>query len=74
MLKIDKIDVFYGQVQILREVSFEVEAGKIICLLGSNGAGKTTTVRSISGILPVASGSIQFMGEDMNPVPAHRRA
>jgi len=52
------MDVFYGQVQILRQVSLDVKEGEIVSLLGSNGAGKTTTVNAISGILPVAKGSI----------------
>ena len=64
MLKIEKIDVYYGQVQILRQVSFDIEEGKVVSLLGSNGSGKTTTVNTISGILPVAKGSIQFMGKN----------
>lgn len=73
MLKIDNMDVFYGQVQILRQVSLDVKEGEIVSLLGSNGAGKTTTVNAISGILPIAKGSIQFLGQEINKVEPHVR-
>ena len=73
MLKIDKIDVYYGQVQILRQVSFSVDKGKVVSLLGSNGAGKTTTVNSISGILPVAKGSIQFLEQNITKIEPYAR-
>ncbi len=73
MLKIDNMDVFYGQVQILRQVSLDVKEGEIVSLLGSNGAGKTTTVNAISGILPVAKGSIQLSGQEINKVEPHVR-
>lgn len=73
MLKIDRIDVYYGQVQILRQVSFDMRDGEIVSLLGSNGAGKTTTVNTISGIVPVAGGSIQFMGRSMHEIEPHVR-
>jgi branched-chain amino acid transport system ATP-binding protein len=73
LLKIDKIDVYYGQVQILRQVSFSVDKGKVVSLLGSNGAGKTTTVNTISGILPVAKGSIQFMEQNITKIEPYAR-
>jgi len=73
LLKIDNMDVFYGQVQILRQVSLDVKEGEIVSLLGSNGAGKTTTVNAISGILPIAKGSIQFLGQEINKVEPHVR-
>jgi len=73
LLKIDKIDVHYGQVQILRQVSFSVDKGKIVSLLGSNGAGKTTTVNTISGILPVAKGSIQFLEQNITKIEPYAR-
>ena len=73
MLKIDKIDVYYGQVQILRQVSFSVDKGKVVSLLGSNGAGKTTTVNAISGILPVAKGSIQFLEQNITKIEPYAR-
>lgn len=73
MLEIDHIDVSYGEVQVLRQVSLKIKAGQVVSLLGSNGAGKTTTVNSISGILPVTKGSIEFMGEDITSVEPHIR-
>lgn len=73
MLKIDKIDVYYGEVQILRQVSFSVGEGKVASLLGSNGAGKTTTVNTISGILPVAKGSIQFLEQNITKIEPYVR-
>jgi branched-chain amino acid transport system ATP-binding protein len=73
LLDLDKIDVFYGEVQVLRQVSLVIKQGEVVSLLGSNGAGKTTTVNSISGVLPVAAGSIEFMGEDISGVEPHVR-
>lgn len=62
MLNLHEIDVFYGDIQILYKVSFQVEERKIVSLLGSNGAGKTTTIKTISGILRPLSGRIEFDG------------
>ena len=73
MLKIDKIEVYYGEVKILRQVSFSVDKGKVVSLLGSNGAGKTTTVNAISGILPVAKGSIQFLEQNITKIEPYAR-
>jgi branched-chain amino acid transport system ATP-binding protein len=73
LLDLDKIDVFYGEVQVLRQVSLEINSGEVVSLLGSNGAGKTTTVNSISGVLPLAAGSITFMGKDISSTEPHER-
>jgi branched-chain amino acid transport system ATP-binding protein len=73
LLELDKIDVFYGEVQVLRQVSLSIKKGEVVSLLGSNGAGKTTTVNSISGVLPLAAGSIEFMGEDISAVQPYVR-
>ena len=73
MLKIEKIDVYYGDVQILRQVSFDVGEEKVVSLLGSNGSGKTTTVNTISGILPARDGSIQFMGQNITKIEPYVR-
>jgi branched-chain amino acid transport system ATP-binding protein len=73
LLKIDKIDVYYGEVQILRQVSFDVGGGKVVSLLGSNGSGKTTTVNTISGILPTGDGSIHFMGQNITRIEPNVR-
>jgi len=74
VLKIDSINTFYGAIQALKGVSLEVGEGEIVTLIGSNGAGKTTTLRSISGIAPPATGSIEFLGQDISRVPAHEVA
>jgi branched-chain amino acid transport system ATP-binding protein len=72
MLRIENIDVRYGQVQALHDVSLTVGAGQIVALLGANGAGKTTTLRAISGLVPVASGSITFEDQTIAGWRPHR--
>ncbi len=74
MLKVDNIDVYYGDVQALWDVSFEVKEGEIVALLGSNGAGKTTTLNTISGLLRPRKGSIEFLGQELTELPAHKMA
>ena len=73
MLRVNDIDVSYGQVQILRKVSFDIQEKEIVSLLGSNGAGKTTTVSAVSGILPVSRGQVVFMDEDITRVESYDR-
>lgn len=63
MLSIKNIDVFYGDVQVLQQVSLEIEQGEIISLVGSNAAGKSTTINAISGINPCRQGSIEYRGQ-----------
>lgn len=74
MLKVNNIDVYYEDVQALWDVSLEVNKGEIVALLGSNGAGKTTTLNTISGLLQPRKGEIEFIGQDVIKLPAHRRA
>ncbi|MBC7335006.1 MAG: ATP-binding cassette domain-containing protein, partial [Clostridia bacterium] len=74
MLKVSELDVSYGDVQVLWEVSFEVKEGECIALLGANGAGKTTTLNTISGLLRPRRGNITFFGEDLTRKPAHQMA
>jgi branched-chain amino acid transport system ATP-binding protein len=74
MLKVDNIDVYYGDVQALWNVSFEVKEGEIVALLGSNGAGKTTTLNTISGLLRPRKGNIEFLEQEMTKLPAHKTA
>lgn len=71
MLKVDEIDVYYGDAQALAGVSLEVEDGQIVALLGANGAGKSTTLRAISGILRPRSGRIMLNGVRLDQLPAH---
>lgn len=66
MLRVDNIDVFYGEVQALWGVSLEVHEGEIVAIIGSNGAGKTTTLRTISGLLRPRSGHIFFQDRDIS--------
>ncbi len=72
MLEVEHIHVFYGDAQALWDVSFKVNRGEIVILVGSNGAGKSTTLKAISGLTPPASGEIRFEGMRIDRVPAHR--
>ena len=72
MLKVEHIDVFYGDLQVLWDVSFEVNKGEIVVLLGANGAGKSTTLKTISSLLKPERGSISFEGARLDEVPAHQ--
>lgn len=74
MLKVKNIDVCYGDVQALWDVSFEVKEGEIVALLGSNGAGKTTTLNTISGLLRPRKGNIEFLDQQLTKLPAHKTA
>ncbi len=73
MLRLENVNVFYDEVQVLRDLSIGIKNGEGICLLGNNGSGKTTTVNAISGIIPVKSGKIYFMGEDITNMSTHQR-
>lgn len=72
ILKIDDINVFYGSIHAIKGISLEVNEGEIVTLIGANGAGKTTTLHTVSGLLRPRTGSIQFCGEDITKIPAHR--
>jgi branched-chain amino acid transport system ATP-binding protein len=72
MLKVEGIDVSYGDLQILWDVSFEVRAGEIVVLLGANGAGKSTTLKAISSLVSPTKGMIAFEGVRLNDMPPHR--
>ncbi len=71
-LKVNDINVYYGAIHAIKGVSFEVNEGEIVTLIGANGAGKTTTLQTISGLLRSKTGSIEFMGESISHVPAHK--
>ena len=72
MLKVDNINVYYGNIHAVKDVSFEVNEGEIVTLIGANGAGKTTTLQTLSVILSPKSGSIVFEGKDLTRTPAHK--
>ena len=72
MLEVKDIEVFYGVIQAIRGVSFEVNEGEIIALIGANGAGKTTTLQTITGLISPKKGQIMFEGQDITHVPAHK--
>jgi branched-chain amino acid transport system ATP-binding protein len=74
MLEIARIDTYYGETQVLFEVSLAVGAGEVVALLGANGAGKTTTLRSILGLTPPREGTIRFAGADITGAPTHKIA
>jgi branched-chain amino acid transport system ATP-binding protein len=74
LLDVEGIDVLYGELQALWDVSLDVGEGEFVVLVGSNGAGKTTTLRAISGILKPAKGRISFAGRDITGMPPHRIA
>lgn len=72
MLEVKDLQVYYGVIQALKGVSFEVNKGEVIALIGANGAGKTTTLHALTGLLPAKHGSIIFEGKDITKVPAHK--
>jgi branched-chain amino acid transport system ATP-binding protein len=72
MLKVKNLKVTYGNIAAISDVSFEVPAGKIVCLIGANGAGKTTTLRAISGLVAPSAGTVTFKGMDITGTPAHK--
>nr|WP_317326081.1 ABC transporter ATP-binding protein [uncultured Flavonifractor sp.] len=69
MLKVNNINVYYGAIHAIKDVSFEVNDGEIVTLIGANGAGKSTTLQTVSGLLRSRTGSIEFMGKDIGAVP-----
>ena len=72
ILKVDNINVYYGSIHAIKDISFEVNEGEIVTLIGANGAGKSTTLNTISGLLRSKTGSMEFMGEPLNHVPSHK--
>ena len=72
ILKVDDINVYYVSIHAIKGISFEVNEGEIVTLIGANGAGKSTTLNTISGLLHSKTGHIEFMGEPLNHVPSHK--
>ena len=72
MLTVTDLNVFYGSIHAVKGVSFEVEEGEIVTLIGANGAGKSTTLNTVAGLLKPRTGTIEFEGESLVGVPAHK--
>ena len=72
MLTVENLNVYYGMIHALKNVSFHVEEGEIVALIGANGAGKTTTLQTVSGMLQAKSGSVHFEDQDITKMPSHR--
>ena len=72
MLSIKDLEVSYGMIKAIKGVSFEVNEGEVIALIGANGAGKTTILHTITGLVPAKAGSIQFEGHELTKTPAHK--
>ena len=73
LLEVNNLQVFYGRIQAIKGISFNVAEGEIVTLIGANGAGKSTTLKTVSGVRPVTKGSIRFDGQDITKMPAHKR-
>ena len=72
MLSVYNINVWYGAIHAIKDISFNVNEGEIVALIGANGAGKSTTLKTVSGLLRSKTGSIKFMGEDITHTPADK--
>ncbi len=72
MLEVNNLEVYYGVICALRGISFEVNEGEIVTLIGANGAGKTTTMQSVVGLIPAKAGSVIFDGKDISKTPCHK--
>ena len=72
MLEVKDLQVYYGMIQAIKGISFEVNQGEVIALIGANGAGKTTILHTVTGLITPKTGSIMFEGKDITKVPAHK--
>jgi branched-chain amino acid transport system ATP-binding protein len=72
LLEVKNLEVYYGVIRALKGISFEVNEGEIVSLIGANGAGKTTTMQSVVGLIPKKSGSVHFDGQDITRLPCHK--
>lgn len=72
MLEVKDLEVYYGMIQAIKGISFEVNKGEVIALIGANGAGKTTTLHTITGLLSPKKGSVMFERKDITKIPAHK--
>lgn len=72
MLEVKDLEVYYGMIQAIKGISFHVEQGEVIALIGANGAGKTTTLHTVTGLLSAKKGQVLFEGNDITKIPAHK--
>ena len=72
LLEVEDLKVAYGKIQAVKGISFSVDAGEVVTLIGTNGAGKTTTLRTLSGLLKPVGGQIKFEGKSLKKIPAHK--
>ncbi|MDF2511340.1 MAG: braG [Herbinix sp.] len=72
MLEVKNLQVYYGVIQAIKDVSFEVNQGEVIALIGANGAGKTTILHTVTGLIPAKSGEVIFEGTDLQKIAAHK--
>ena len=72
ILKVENMKVYYGAIHAIKGISFHVDQGEVVTLIGANGAGKSTTLQTVSGLLRSRTGSIQFCGENISNVPSHK--
>jgi len=71
-LEVNDLSVYYGMIQALKGISFKVERGEIVALIGANGAGKTTTLHTLSGLIPAKGGRVLYKDKDISKIPAHK--
>lgn len=72
LLKVENLEVYYGVIQAIKGISFEVNEGEIVTLIGANGAGKTTTMQSIMGLIPIRSGHVEYDGKNITKMHSHK--
>ena len=72
MLKVDNLHVYYGSIHAIKGIAFEVNEGEIVTLIGANGAGKSTTLNTVAGLLKASQGEVEFKGEKIAGIPAHK--
>ncbi|XME03052.1 ABC transporter ATP-binding protein [Lachnospiraceae bacterium C1.1] len=72
LVEVENLNVHYGVIQALKDVSFRVEKGEVVALIGANGAGKTTTLHTLTGLIEASSGVIKYKGEDITKIPGHK--
>ena len=72
MLTVTDLQVYYGVIQAIKGISFSVNQGEVIALIGANGAGKTTTLHTVTGLIQPKAGKIEFEGKDITKMPAHK--